>query len=99
MSAFLGMKAIDFAQYCLVFLLFLQFLLIMDKVFPKLTAQQFKSFLESFYYVCPDDETVTDNTKRHVQNRMKLFDDATGHTKADFTAVLVSDSYDALQQL
>ena len=70
----------------------MQFLQIMDKVFPKLNEHQFKSLLESLYYVDSSDETNTNNTKRNVNSRMRLLDTATGHTKSDFFAVLVSDT-------
>ena len=74
------------------FFLLMQFLQIMDKVFPKLNEHQFKSLLESLYYVDSSDETNTNNTKRNVNSRMRLLDTATGHTKSDFLAVLVSDT-------
>ncbi len=70
----------------------MQFVRIMDFVFPKLTAFQFKKLLETLYH--DTDTDGNDSTKRRVHRHMKLFDEATGHTKSDFMAVLVSDVYE-----
>ena len=68
----------------------MQFVRIMDFVFPKLNAFQFKKLLEALYHDTDDN----DSTRRRVNRHMKLFDEATGHTKSDFMAVLVSDVYE-----
>ena len=64
----------------------------MDIVFPKLNAFQFKKLLEALYH--DTDTDGNDSTRRRVNRHMKLFDEATGHTKSDFMAVLVSDVYE-----
>ena len=74
----------------------LQFIEIMDNVFPKFTTHQFKTSLESLYFVHMDDETAGNSTKRNVQSHLKLLDAPTGHTKSDFIAVMVRASYDVL---
>ena len=87
-SGLVAIKPDGSAPYCFSCVL-MQFLLIMDKVFPKLNESQFKRILERLFYVDSSVQTQSNNTNRSVNSRKRLLDTVTGHTKSDFMSVLV----------